>query len=125
MAGTGTVTGEKVVAPVRGMPPHIQKVVFTWTSDANGDVSDGTFVLRGKVWAIVTDPGATAPTADYDVTLLDEYSTDVLGGSGADRHTSNTERAAITAGVADGTVTPTIANAGNAKVGVVYFYCEA
>jgi hypothetical protein len=66
-----------------------------------GDAADGTIPatvipsISGLLLAIETNPGGTAPTANYDVTLVDANGHDVLEGVGADRHTSNTEKAAI------------------------------
>jgi hypothetical protein len=51
--------------------------------------------FSGRLLALETDPGATAPTANYDLTITDANGLDVLQGVGANRHTSNTEMAAI------------------------------
>lgn len=46
----------------------------------------------GYIAKVVTDPGGTAPTDDYDITLTDDTTgADLLGGEGADRDTANTE----------------------------------
>jgi hypothetical protein len=72
---------------------------------------------------MITDPGATAPTDDYDITLVDEDGIDALAGAGANRDTTNTEQVYPVASNAKvpvllcGTHTFTVANAGNAKVG--------
>ena len=87
MAGTVTVSEE-----THGT---IKKLAWAWTSDASGDVSGTatTNAYSGSIERLVTVPdGVDAPTADYDVTLLDQDSTDVLIGAGIDRHTSTTEQ---------------------------------
>lgn len=77
---------------------HIRKVVFT----ATGDGSDGSFPataitdkIEGRLVELITNPGATAPTADWDVTLVDANGLDKLQGVGIDRHTTNSEDAPI------------------------------
>ena len=41
----------------------------------------------------VTDPGATAPTDNYDITIVDEYGSDIFGATLTNRDTTNTEEA--------------------------------
>lgn len=100
------------------------KVKWTWTSAADGSVvlaSEKSYY--GEVVALVTDPGATAPTASYDITIPDPDGYDVMQGAGANRHTANTETAVPTArSVAFGKLTLTIANAGDAKTGTTTLY---
>ena len=111
------------------------KLTITWTSDGSGDVSEAISeanmkILIGKNLAhFITDPGAIAPTDDYDFTLLDAYGVDVLGGEGADRDTANSEQGipAIKTGIygdriIDSALTFTIAAAGDTKQGTVILY---
>ena len=66
---------------------------LAWTSSAGGEADhDISEDIDGEVILMVTDPGATAPTADYDIALNDEDGCDVLGGEGGDRHTSTSEQ---------------------------------
>ena len=51
--------------------------------------------FSGRLLALETDPGATAPTDNYDITITDANGLDVLQGVGANRHTSTTQMAAI------------------------------
>lgn len=46
------------------------------------------------LYAVDTKPGEDdeAPTADYDVTLEDDYGFDILGGAGGDRSATTAER---------------------------------
>lgn len=119
-----------------GFIPDGDVAVYTvaWTSDASGNAVEG-FVMSGKILKVVTDPGATAPTANYDITLVDESSLDVAEGFLANRHTSNSEvvypviEDATTAtsyswGSMCGLITITVANAGSAKVGEILIYVE-
>lgn len=47
--------------------------------------------ITGILYMVETDPGTTAPTDDYDLTLTNPRSLDVMGGALANRDTSNTE----------------------------------
>lgn len=116
----------------------IVKIIGTWTSNGSGAASGTTARVMGDLVKAITDPSATAPTADYDITITDEQSFNVLTNCEddlADRHTSNTEEvyflipnlAATDPGgvvhpvVAD-KLTVAVANAGDTKSGVVYLF---
>ena len=109
----------------------VKVIRMAWTSDAGGDVT-GVVFIDGEIVRMDTDPGATAPTANYDVTLVDDITgLDVLGGAGANRHTSTTESVVPTLLTTNsnesrpihyGTATLTVANAGNAKTGDIYLF---
>lgn len=127
MAGTVAITYSRQ----RG----IGKVVWTWTSDASGNVSGtDTESLAGEILRVVTNPGATAPSDDYDLTITDADGVDLLVGVGANRDTANSEQTVpiIETLVAanphgsgvffDGPLSLAISNAGNAKQGVVTLY---
>jgi len=79
--------------------------------------------LKGFIVRVVTNPGATAPTAAYDLTLLDEDGVDVASGNLADRHESTSEDwIPSDPPYIDGELTFTLAAAGNAKIGVCTIY---
>ncbi len=122
MAGTTT--------PVEELVGNVKKIIWAWTCDASGNVN-GTGgqtanAYNGAIERLVTVPagGGSAPSDNYDVTILDEDSTDVLLGAGVDRDTANTEQVARASlgVVANDKLTLNIANAGNAKGGTVYLY---
>ena len=80
---------------------HIKVVTLTCTADA----SDGSFPATtltvlprndkgGRLLQMITDPGATAPQDNYDITLTNGGA-DMLLGGGANRDTANTEIAFI------------------------------
>lgn len=113
---------------------HIRKVIADWTSDsATGAVSGTTKKIVGTLIKGVTDPGATAPTDDYDIVITDSEGVNVLGNCKdnlADRDTANTEEvyflvsnlAAVDSGgnlhpVVCDPLTIAVTNAGNSKVG--------
>lgn len=117
----------------------IGKIIVDWTSDdATGAVSGTTKKITGTLIKGVTDPGATAPTADYDIAITDEEGVNVLGNCVddlADRHTSTTEEvyflvsnlAAIDPGgnihpVVCDKLTVSVTNAGNSKEGQLILY---
>jgi hypothetical protein len=127
MAGTVTVTRAPLVSTSGAT---IEKVQIDWLSDASGN-ADATVNLFGFLLKAVTDPGSAAPTASYDITIV-QHGIDMAASLLADRHTTNSE---IVYGIAKnasdiapvppffaGDHTFTIANAGNAKNGTVYLY---
>lgn len=70
-------------------------VVVSWT----GDSSDGSFTAKtlglfGYLEKVVTNPGSTAPSANYDIALGDptDSALDVLATALNNRHTSTTEQ---------------------------------
>lgn len=110
--------------------PFIKKIIWDWAcTDAGVVSSQTTGTYTGEITRLVTNPDADAdaPTDDYDVTILDEDGYDVLIGAGVDRDTLNTEQVLGTSlGVCfSSKLTLTIANAGNAKKGVVHLYIKS
>lgn len=107
----------------------VQRLVFDWTSDGSGNASVA-FSLTGFLLKMITDPaaGGSAPTDNYDITMIDEDGSDVLLDLGLNRDTANTETVypvqtgATVPVFACGTVTFTVANAGSAKSGRAVAY---
>ncbi len=127
MAGTVTQTHTK-----RG---PVGVVTLTCT----GDAADGSFPatdlttkISGKIIAIETNPGATAPTDNYDVALDDADGHDVLEAAGANRDTANTEKAAVAFGtyfgspvsISDVLTLKVTNNSVNSAITVVTIYYE-
>lgn len=89
MAGTVTLTHSTL--------GNLRKITASCVADA----ADGSFpatalpAIEGRLLTLAVNPGATAPTDNYDITLVNQHGTDVLQGVGANRDTSNTEQAAI------------------------------
>jgi len=54
--------------------------------------------VEGILWDLETDPGAPAPTDDYNVTVVDACGHDVLESVGLTLDTVNTEKAPIVYG---------------------------
>ena len=114
MAGTLTVAygGEK----------KLQTVTVDWTSDASGD-ADVLVYMEGAIVRVVTNPGATAPSANYDITLVDADGFDLASSNLLNRHTSTTEQWIPTAyPFHTPSFTFTVANAGDSKIGTCTLY---
>ena len=115
---------------------NMATLTLAWTSDSvTGAVSATTStavtdLIAGKyIVLVVTDPGATAPTDDYDITITDANGVDVMGGALANRDTANTEQTmpAILTGLyfprpIATALTLNVTAAGNSKVGTVIIY---
>jgi hypothetical protein len=119
--GTGTFTN--VVNAVGN--GSIRTYVFSWTSTAGGAAaSDPIPNINGFVVALETNPGATAPTDNYDITVTNEDGFDVLLGVGANRDLTDSEMvfplsAALPVMVpVNGSLTFNVTNAGATKDGV-------
>jgi hypothetical protein len=113
----GTVTTTEITRT------SVRKVTFAWTSSAGG-AADGatTAAFDGRIIGFATIPDSgTAPTALYDITLVDADGHDVLMGQGANRSATATEYVteANMAGVASSKLTLHVTNAGTTKLGVV------
>jgi hypothetical protein len=92
MAGTVTITR----TPLKSAnDTYFEKVVIDWVADASAATVPNTTVsgLYGFLLKAITNPGSTAPTANYDIAFGDPEDTtlDALGGLLQNRHTSNTE----------------------------------
>lgn len=72
-------------------------VILDVTAHTDGSVDnvDISAHISGRLLALETNPGATAPQANYDIAINDADGHDVLQGVGANRHTANTEKVAI------------------------------
>jgi len=91
MAGTVSESLTCDVGPVK-------VTTFTCTADSSDGSYPATTVsanVKGRLLQIATNPGATAPQDNYDITITDADAIDVLQGVGANRDTSNSEVAAI------------------------------
>jgi len=123
MAGTLTVTR---IPKVSGTGRESEIVQIDWLSDSSGN-ADVSVNLYGFLVKAVTDPGVAAPTANYDITIV-QNGVDAAAGLLIDRHTTTSEQvyANVTGAAVPiwlcGDHTFTVANAGNAKNGTVYLY---
>jgi hypothetical protein len=124
-----------------GLACGIRKILVDWTSDsATGAVTGTTRKIVGELIKGVTDPGSAAPSANYDITITDEESVDVLAACVAagrldNRHTSTSEQAYFFVENVDAAplassvhpvvcdvLTIAVTNAGNSKTGQLILY---
>ncbi len=107
---------------------YIKAIVIDWVSDDTTGAASNSFHIDGQLIRLVTNPGATAPTDNYDITLPDSNAFDTLQGLGVNRDTATTEQQNIVISgtsvhpAVNDTVTFTIANAGNSKTGQAVIY---
>lgn len=93
MAGLVEITGSCQMW--REPVPNGERVRFAWTSDSGGNVKANIMEpFSGFVYKIETTP-YNAPTASYDITLLNEAGQDVLLGKGIDRSSTASETAFV------------------------------
>lgn len=89
MAGTVTLTHYTL--------GNIRRINFSVVADASDGSVPATALpkFQGRLLGLHTNPGATAPTDNYDITLIDDDGLDRLQGVGANRDTSNSEQVPI------------------------------
>jgi hypothetical protein len=128
MAGTVTITYSETRT--------IKSVTWSWTSDASGDANGtATKSISGEVIRFVTNPGATAPSDNYDVVVNDADGVDIAAGCLANRDTANSEQAVpivettvgsntygTRAAAFDGALSLVVSNAGDSKQGTLTMY---
>ena len=130
----GTITE----ALTSGRSP-VKVITLTCTADSSDASFPATALTNiphngvgGRLLQIATDPGSTAPQANYDIAITEGGGADGLLGVGANRHTSNSEVAVIESngahGVYAGTDTLTIAisnnNVNSAGITIKIYYTE-
>jgi hypothetical protein len=101
VAGSTTVTQYAI--------GFVRRLVVDFVADAaNGSVPDTVLpTIEGRLFELHTNPGAVAPTDNYDLTLEDAEAIDRLQGLGANRDTANTE--AVPLVYAGSTIHPVVA----------------
>lgn len=131
MAGTVTISPTNALMNCVDYPTKNNKISIGWTSDASGDATANLAAdynsnlskIKGWIIQIATNPGATAPTDNYDITISDADSVDVCGGRLKDRDTATSELVTFDPPVwVDSELALAVANAGNAKVGAIEIY---
>ncbi len=90
MAATLTETRTRLTGDGKTGVPAITRIELAMVSHTDGTVAGlSTAAINGTILRWTTNPGATAPDANWDITLLDEDGIDVLAGLGANQHTSS------------------------------------
>lgn len=107
-AGTVTVTRSTRPYSQGGQTLYVGVIQIDWVADASAATVPNTNIpISGYVTKVITNPGSTAPTANYDIAFGDPEDTtlDALAGALANRHTSNTEQVYPLVAGSPGTVT--------------------
>ena len=120
------------VAPVTTVTERrvgtVKEIIYTFTSGegtyAGTAEQATTYTYNGKLIGAIIDPGSTAPTASWDLTVTDADSIDVLNGGGVDCSATATEYIAEASlgAVCNSALTMNVTNAGDQKTGTVYIY---
>ncbi len=87
--GTVTVTQDRV--------GNVRKVIAAIVaSSTDGSVPDTVLpAFEGRLLALGTAPGVTNPTANYDITITNQFTRDVLEGVGANRSASAAQQVPV------------------------------
>ena len=102
--GAGTCVQQSVVSYPSSTSPLQKALTVTCTADAStanfptmAINATNTAALKGwYLYKVQTNPGATAPTDNWDFTITDSDGIDVLQGAGANRHTTTSQRVSPT-----------------------------
>lgn len=87
--GTTTGTCKVTYSETRNQVWRI--VIWTMTTSADGNVINNDAVINGTIVKAIFNPGGTAPTDDWDCTIIAPDGEDVILALGADHDTANTE----------------------------------
>lgn len=115
----------QVVTLTETVHTSVKEIVWDWLStDAGAVISQTTLAYDGVLEraVFIPDSAATQPTDNYDVTITDANSIDVLAGLGANLSNAATVVKTHASGltcVAGSKLTLNVTNAGDAKGGVV------
>ena len=121
MAGTITT----VTSEING----VVKYQMTCVSDASGDVDvDAIPMVQGEIVSVHYSPGGTTPSDNYDLTMTDSNSVDILTGTGS--NLSNSTHTYVVPALStyfpvfieEGSYDLVVANLGNAKNCIVTVY---
>lgn len=122
--------GAVTVTPTTLSDLRTMKYSVAWLSDAGGAVSANPQTFRsGSLIQIkfIPDGGGTAPTALYDVTLVDANGIDYLGATGANLSATASTQVRVAAPLlydGTGTLDLVVANAGISKGGTVQLWIQ-
>lgn len=102
--GAGTVTITKSDLFVQNVVAR-KVLTISWVADSadatvpNTTITSITYGIGGwYIYSAETNPGAVAPTDNYDITILDADGVDLAGGMLMNRDTANTEMVGIALG---------------------------
>lgn len=115
MAGTIILTSEQTIGKTNppARIPNKKELLVTWTGDASDGSVPTLLIEHYAGWYIikvVTNPGTTAPTANYDITFIDTDGLDIMEGLLVDRSATATEKVLAAEMIGEDGFTVTIAN---------------
>ena len=91
---------ESITMTLNEVNPRVFELKIAWIAASNGSLTaeDTNLEITGKLkgWSCflgITDPGSTAPTDNYNVSVKDAYGVDIFGGELDNRDTANSEQA--------------------------------
>jgi len=87
-------TSSSVVQTYESVSSEVGALVFTWTAEGGaGEVAPmaSDIDIDGYILFATTNPGATAPTDNYDITLVGADGVDISGAQLSNRDTANSE----------------------------------
>ena len=96
---TQTLTAQEPAGISTGGQVQLLTFYFTGSADdgtvpSTATSTDITAAIQGMcIYEVITNPGATKPTDNYDIVLNDADGADMMGGTLADRDETNSERA--------------------------------
>lgn len=129
MAGSSCVLTSTTVIGKTNPPariPNALELLVSWVADdATGAIPDLAITDRKGWWItkIVTNPGTTGPTANYDITLIDSDGADLADGAVTNRSATATEQEAMAAQIPSDGFTLTFAgNSVNSATGTVRIF---
>jgi hypothetical protein len=116
-ASSATITRQKIGS-------DIEVINIAWTAATNGSFTSEIFGVAGCLFYAVTNPGAVAPTDNYDITISNADGIDLAATQLTDRDTANSEAVKITTiQCVNGDVTLAIANNSvNSATGVIRLF---
>jgi|WetSurMetagenome_2_1015567.scaffolds.fasta_scaffold125497_2 hypothetical protein len=117
--------GTVVVTKGQYLDGSTKTLLFTWTADTGAvtavptTTEETNFIKGYYLCAAITNPGATAPDADYDLTVTNSDAVDLFGSALLNRSATLSEYAVPTVATSvkgcvfiDGTITVNWANVG-------------
>ena len=90
-AFAATTTGTCAVTYGGTTSDRFRSVIFTMTTNTSGGVVNNDAAINGRIVKVIYNPGSTAPTDNWDVTIAAPDGEDILLGNGTNHDTANTE----------------------------------
>lgn len=133
--GMAVAAGSSTCVASEAEFPTVTLYTYTFTADAAAATvpdavcadSDGNQVVHGYLVLAATNPGTTAPTDNYDITVEDSDGIDKFGGVLTNRDTANSEQDIPATGATrvDDVLTVKLSgNSVNSATGVMKFWVQ-